>query len=332
MQLRLLQITVPHGVNWDISGLVSVNDVVASWYDDSPHGHLVLHLIVPADQTEPIMEQIEKRYGSNPDFRGIVIPIEGVWPRIQTGAPASVSAFEPKRSLLGQRVSREELYADAIESSDITPGFLLLVALSSVVAAVGLTRDNIAVIIGAMVIAPLLGPNISLAVGTTFGDLRLVGKALRTALVGIILATVVSAFIGITTTVNPDVTAIAERTEVGFADITIALAAGCAGSLAFTSGLSRAVIGVMVAVALLPPLATFGLLLGSGYGSLAFNALLLTATNIICINLAGVVTFLLRGVRPTHWREAKKAKRAIWVASISWITLLIVLVIILSSR
>jgi len=332
VQLRLLQITLPHEVNWDISGLISANDVVASWYDNSPHSHLVLHLIVPADQTEPIMEEIEKRYGSNPDFRGIIIPIEGIWPRIEPDAPPAVSTFQPKRNLLGQRVSREELYANAIDSCDITAGFLLLVALSSVVAAVGLTRDNLAVIIGAMLIAPLFGPNMSLAVGTTFGDLKLVGKALQASLAGIVLATIVSAIIGIVTTVDPGINAIAERTVVGFSDITIALAAGCAGSLAFTSGYSRAVIGVMVSVALLPPLATFGLLLGSGYWSLAANALLLTATNIICINLAGVVTFLLQGVRPTNWREAEKAKRAIWIASLSWITLLIVLVVILSSR
>jgi uncharacterized hydrophobic protein (TIGR00341 family) len=332
MQLRLLQITLPHGVDWDISGLVSADDIVASWHDDSPHGHLVLQLVVPANKTEPIMEQIEKRYGSNPDFRGIILPTEGVWPRAEPDAPGPVRAVQPKRNLLGQRVSREELYADAIDSCDITASFLLLVALSSVVAAVGLTRNNVAVIIGAMVIAPLLGPNVSLAVGTTFGDIKLVGKALRTGLAGIALATIVSSLIGIATTVDPDINAIAERTEVGFADITIALAAGCAGSLAFTSGLSRAVIGVMVAVALLPPLATFGLLLGSGNGSLAVNALLLTATNLICINLAGVGTFLLQGVRPTHWREAKEAKRAIWIASLSWITLLVALIVILYFR
>ena len=332
MPLRLLQITLPHGVKWDISGLISIDDVVASWYDDSPHGHLVLQLVVPAEQTESIMEQIEKRYGSNPDFRGIIIPIEGVWPRINSDSPPPVSTVNPKRSLLGQRVSREELYANAVDSSDVTPVFLLLVSLSAVVAAVGLTRDNIAVIIGAMVIAPLLGPNISLAVGTTFGDLRLIGKSLRTSLVGIILAAIVSALIGMLMTVDPEVRAIAERTEVGFADITIALAAGCAGSLAFTSGLPRAVIGVMVAVALLPPLATFGLLLGASQGSLAANALLLTATNIICINLAGVVTFLLQGVRPTGWRDAERAKRAIWIASISWVILLTILIIILLSR
>lgn len=67
-------------MNWDISGLVSADDIVANWYDDSPHSHLVLHLVAPADQTEPIMEQKERRYGSTPDFRGITIPIEGVWP------------------------------------------------------------------------------------------------------------------------------------------------------------------------------------------------------------------------------------------------------------
>lgn len=232
----------------------------------------------------------------------------------------------------GQRVNREELYANALDSSELTFGFLLLVALSAVVAAVGLTRDNLPVVIGAMVIAPLLGPNVALAVGTTFGDLGLTKKSLSTGLIGGLLALGVSACIGLVTTVDPDIRAISRLTEVGFADITIALAAGSAGALAFTTGLSRAVIGVMVAVALLPSLAASGLLLGSGHASLAANALMLTASNIICINLAGVTTFLVKGVRPTRWQEAERAKHAVWLVYTLWLILLILLIIILVTR
>ncbi|GEM_PF-860880 len=79
---------------------------------------------------------------------------------------------------------------------------------------------------------------------------------------------------------------------MGLDDIAIALASGSAGVLAFTTRASSILIGVMVAVALLPPLVAFGLLLGAGHELLAFGALLLLFVNIICINLAGVVTFL----------------------------------------
>ena len=89
----------------------------------------------------------------------------------------------------------------------------------------------------------------------------------------------------------------------------------------------------MVAVALLPPLVTLGMLAGSGFWKEALGALLLLLTNLICINLAGVVTFLLQGVRPRTWWEAKQAKKATRNAILIWATLLILLgVVIILAR
>jgi uncharacterized membrane protein len=105
-------------------------------------------------------------------------------------------------------------------------------------------------------------------------------------------------------------------------DILLALAAGAAGTLAFTQGLSGAVIGVMVAVALVPPLVVSGMLLGDGHFSSAGGALLLTLANVICINLAGVATFLAQGVRPRSWWEAERARRATLRAILLWLVLL----------
>jgi uncharacterized membrane protein len=133
--------------------------------------------------------------------------------------------------------------------------------------------------------------------------------------------------------VDPSVREIASRTEVGLSDVALALAAGSAGALAFTTGLSAAVVGVMVAVALLPPLATVGLLLGSGHPRLAVGALLLTLTNIVCVNLAGVATFLWQRVNPRHWWEADRAKRMVRVSGAIWLALLALLVaLILAAR
>ena len=119
----------------------------------------------------------------------------------------------------------------------------------------------------------------------------------------------------------------AMRTQANFSDIILALASGCAGVLAFTTGLSSAVIGVMVAVALLPPLTVCGLLLGTGQIKEAIGALLLFITNIICINLAGVITFLFQGVSPRAWWEADKAKISTRKALAIWSIILAVLVV-----
>lgn len=109
---------------------------------------------------------------------------------------------------------------------------------------------------------------------------------------------------------------------VGMGDIAVALASGAAGALAFMTGVSATLIGVMVAVALLPPLVAFGLLLGGGYPGLAVGALSLFRMNLICVNLAGVPTFLVQGIRPTTWWEKDRASKAMRIAIGLWVTLL----------
>ncbi len=124
---------------------------------------------------------------------------------------------------------------------------------------------------------------------------------------GIGTTIVVSVIIGTLVNFDPSIPAIALRTDVAIAGILLAFASGIAGSIAFTTDVSSALIGVMVAVALLPPLAVFGLLLGAGYYYLATGAFLLFLVNFVCINLAGVITFYVQKIRPLHTWEALKA-------------------------
>ena len=84
----------------------------------------------------------------------------------------------------------------------------------------------------------------------------------------------------------------------------------------------------MVAVALLPPLVLCGLLLGGGLLFASFKAFLLFAANVICLNLAGVLTFWVAGIKPTQWWEAKKAANRTRKAMIVWGISLIVLVVL----
>ncbi len=129
--------------------------------------------------------------------------------------------------------------------------------------------------------------------------------------------------------VDPDVPELRTRTEIGFSDVALALAAGIAGSLVYTTGLPSAPIGVMVAVALLPPLVAAGLLAGAGYQSLAIGSFTLALTNVTCLNLAGVATFLARRVRLRTWWQAKKAKKATRIAVTSWFVMLAILALVI---
>jgi len=236
---------------------------------------------------------------------------------------------EPDAGRIGNgpmsRIDREELYQYAAEAVGVTTAFLTMVVLSTVVAAGGMLRDSVAVVIGAMVIAPLIGPNIALALGTTLGDTSLLRRALTVNVTGVALALVMSFVLGMVIEIDPSIAELAARTNVGMADVALALAAGAAGALAVTRGAPTALVGVMVAVALLPPLVATGLFLGAGYPEMAGRAGLLTLTNVVCVNLAGVSTFLLQGVRPRHWRDVEKAKASTRVAISLWILALLVL-------
>ena len=214
-----------------------------------------------------------------------------------------------------------------MDTTKLSKVYIILVILSSIVAAVGILRDNVAVIIGAMVIAPLLGPNIALSFATTLGDMDLVQRAMKANLVGLLVAFIFSALIGFIFEINPEVPELSSRTNVSLADVALALASGSAGVLSFTAGVGSAIVGVMVAVALLPPLVSFGMLLGSAHFNLALGAMLLLLVNVICVNLAGVTTFLAQGIRPKTWWEADRAKKATRVAILLWTFLLLVLIV-----
>lgn len=337
MPLRLLEIVLPDTDSQQILDIIEDESIISYWKEETADAGLLIKILLAAEQTEKILDLLEEKFSYQEGFRVILLSVEATIPRIQQDEVDESAeeeeegdAEEDNNANNVSRISREELYADIVDSTKFSHNFLAMVILSSVVATVGLMRDNVAVIIGAMVIAPLLGPNVGLALATTLGDFKLGRDALKTNLSGLLIALGLSIFIGLTLTVDPTVSEIASRTQVNFADILVALASGTAGVLAFTAGLSAVLIGVMVAVALLPPVVTFGLLLGSGYHGEALGALLLLITNLICVNLAGVITFLVQGIRPRSWWEANKAQRATRIALIIWSVLLVILIIVIT--
>ena len=261
----------------------------------------------------------------------ILLPVEASIPRTDISDNKSPSHHNETgtKQTIAIRISREELYSDIVDSTRLSKFFVLMTILSTVVAAIGLLKDNVAVIIGAMVIAPFLGPNVALALSTNLADEKLGVRALKTLLSGILIVLLLTTAMGYFFETNPNIHEIATRTHADLSDIILAFASGCAGVLAYTTGASSAVIGVMVAVALLPPLAVCGLLLGSGHFSDALGSFLLFTTNTICINLAGVTTFLVQGISPRIWWEADRAKKAARKALILWSIILAVLAVII---
>lgn len=291
-------------------------------------------VLLNVEDTEAFMEWLHDALGPAEDYRIILTPVEATLPRPASDdeepedetTGSAEAGGEEEESASVSRISREELYQDVTDSISVTRVHYMLVALSTIVAAGGMLRDSVAVVIGAMVIAPLIGPNIALALGTTLADGTLLRRSLTVNLLGLLLGFVLSIGIGMVLPVDPTISEIAIRTNVSLSDVVLALAAGVAGTLSVTRGVSTALIGVMVAVALLPPLVAFGMLLGAGYGAAALEAGLLTLTNVVAINLAGAVTFLAQGVRPMSWYEAERAKKATRLAIGIWLAALGLLV------
>lgn len=320
MAQRVLKIILPSKEKDEAITLLESEKDTIFWQEESSSENFVVSALTEAEHSEKIMDVFERRFSSLSGFRLIVFPVEASIPRTDSKSLNNVKAGEADHNDKAKslRISREELYSDVVDSTKLSSTFIVMTILSTLVVSIGLQQNNVAVIIGAMVIAPFLGPNVALALSTCLADRELGLNALRTLLVGYMIVVILSVCLGYFYNISPEIHEIETRTQIGLSYFFLALASGCAGVLAFTTGVSSAVIGVMVAVALLPPLTVFGLLLGSGYVSEAFGALLLFCVNIICINLAGVVTFLSQGVRPRVWWQADKARKAARLSLLLW--------------
>ncbi len=320
MALRLVELYLPA----DYDGAEDWNNdhpFVARWTIGLEDNGRMLRVLLKSEDTEPFLEDIEKELGDGVDYRVVMLPVEASIPRNEENE----DPFDRKKKR--ERVNREELYEDVVESIRGGRIYMLLVVLSTIVAAGGMLRDDVAVIVGAMVIAPLIGPNIALALGATLGDTKLLWKASKINLLGLSISLVLSIGIGAAIDFSPAADQIAARTQVDLGAMALALSAGVAGALSVTRGMSTALIGVMVAVALLPPLVAFGMLVGAQFWLPAYGAALLLLVNVTSINLAAVVTFVAQGVRPATWYDAEEAKKSTRVALALWVVVLAGLIV-----
>lgn len=336
MNLRQIEIVIPSDGKEVCAELLSDDSVEHYWQETSEESGFMLKVLVDATATEQFLDKAEQLFNEREDYRLVMTSVEATLPRMEVPEEEEETVDEqstpnPWEEPLKQgiRVSREELYSDISGAVKFTRVYMALVVLSTIVAALGILRDNTAVVVGAMVIAPLLGPNVGLSLSSTLADADLGMESLRSNIAGLVAALTISITFGIVMTVDTELYHIASRTEVHLSDIALALASGAAGVLAYTVGMSTAVIGVMVAVALLPPLVVAGLLLGDMQWELAYFALLLTLTNVICVNLAGVATFILQGVRPRTWYKTERAKKVNRVVLTIWISLVVVLAVVI---
>lgn len=194
--------------------------------------------------------------------------------------------------------------------------FSIMITLSVVVAVMGLSANSAAVVIGAMLLAPLMQPVLATAACIA---MALFGKSLR-SFGAVLLATVWAIALSYALAalfVNGELAdEITSRTAPDIRDLVVALGAGTAGAYATVrKDASSSLPGVAVAVALIPPLAVVGICLEQGNTTLAWGAMLLYSTNLFTIVLAGAVVFVVTGFVPPR-RLATTFRRSSLVAAL----------------
>ena len=321
--MKIVEVVADESYIDSIKNIVEKNDVPDFWVVSSEsEGRKVVRILVKPEQRQTILDALQAILSTSLSARVVVIPIEATLPREE----------EPEKKtkiISAAETTREELYNSIGKNAHLNRTYLLLIFLSTVVVAIGLLKDNVAVVIGAMVIAPLLGPNLAMALGTALGDTDLMWKAFKTGLAGMSLALVLSILIGIFWPLNVESRELLARTYVGLDSAVLAMASGAAAVISLTSGIPSILVGVMVAVALLPPAATMGLMLGAGQTDLAYGAAFLLAVNIVAINLSAKLGFLIQGIKPRTWLEKKKAKQSMQSYIIIWVLTLAALLFVI---
>lgn len=351
MSLRIVEISAPEDASEKIKELAERYEAIDCWqaerkswlYKKEDH-RITSRILIDVQNQQDLIDALTSAVNDNDGWRILLLPVEATLPKLSEEEKEAAQDTQnddkghskrrkwiKARNILRGSVTREELLEDIEKGSRLNFDFLLLVFLSTIVAGIGLIQSDVAIIIGAMVIAPLLGPNLALSFGAALGNKDLIFNAIKTNVVGggftLFISIIGGYFLDVDTIKNS--VELMNRTNVNYASIALALAAGGAAVLSLTTGVSSGLVGVMVAVALMPPAVALGLTLGNMQWDLAYGTGLLLFTNIVCINLAALAVFRLKGIKPRTWYEEKQANRAAKLNAAIWVGVLFVLIILI---
>ncbi len=188
----------------------------------------------------------------------------------------------------------------AEEAAALGRPYLLMNAAATLIAGFGLFEDSPAVIIGAMLIAALLGPIQGMAMALAEADLKLLRLSLTAEITGAALVLVLGMALGTIDRASPLGHEILSRTAPNILDLLIGLVGGAAVAYALaTPRLGALAVGVAIATALVPPLTTCGILIARGLSELAEGAFLLFVANFVAITFSAMVVFMILGHRVT---------------------------------
>jgi len=191
-----------------------------------------------------------------------------------------------------ERDERLALLQKLEENAQVNIDFIIMMVLSTSLASLGLLADSTAVVIGAMLVAPLMGPLVAAGHALVQGNLSMFRRSMVTTLIGLGIGFTASLFFG---AINPGFEPTLEieaRGNPDLLDLGIAFFSGMTAAYAVgRSNVMTTLAGVAIAAALVPPLAVVGLALTHGKPLISLNALILLITNLVAIILGAAIVF-----------------------------------------
>ncbi len=153
MAQRLVKIILPEEHGKNAQELLRIQESLSFWQEESADGNFVISALTDSGSSEKIMDLFERKYASVSGFRLVLLPVEASLPRTDIpddNLSASIQVKTKTEQKVSIRISREELYSDIADSTKLSNIFVLLTILSTIVVAIGLLKNNVAVIIGAL--------------------------------------------------------------------------------------------------------------------------------------------------------------------------------------
>lgn len=260
------------------------------------------------------------------------------WSRIQRGEWSWKDGLgtlrEDYQALVQKRQAVQSLYENyetIIDAGREGLDYYILLITSCLIAMFGLFQNSAAVIIGAMIVAPLMGPIMGLSAAVLWGRMGDLGTVLWTLLKSSLIVLAITSGVA---WLLPDVAfndQLVARTSPGLFDIGVAVASGLVGAYgSINRRVSATLSGVAIAVALMPPLCTVGIALGRGLFAFAWGAFLLFSINILGISLASLFVFWVFGLHPLPQEEKdgqkKLVRRALSQVAVSLVALALIVV------
>ena len=211
------------------------------------------------------------------------------------------------RDLRISRDRRDIVFTDISEGSEPEMRFYIMVAVSTMIASFGLITNSTAVIIGAMLVAPLMTPIFGIGLALIRSDGVLFGKALKAEIAGVVAAITMGIVLGVLYPALEPTPEMLSRTEPQLFDLLVAVFSGFAGAYALMDEkISPALPGVAIATAIVPPLANTGLCFSVGQYVAGIGSFLLFFANFLSILLVASATFWVFGMIDDYTDMDKK--------------------------